>query len=95
TLRLLVAPEVALFRACATDQTLNALYLVTEYVAGQSLANRINGLPVPVEDVLVLLRRVATGLKAAHDLNIIHRDISPDNILLPERRFDLAKIIDF
>ncbi len=95
TLRLLVAPEVALFRACATDPDLNALYLVTEYVAGQSLANRINGVPTPVEDVLVLLKRVATGLKAAHDLNIVHRDISPDNILLPERRFDRAKIIDF
>ena len=44
-LRLLAVPEIALFRACATDQQLNALYLVTEYVNGNPLTDRINGSP--------------------------------------------------
>jgi Protein kinase domain len=94
-LRQLAVPEIALFRACATDQQLNALYLVTEYVNGNPLTDRINGRLSHPRDVLKLLKRIGTGLRAAHDLNIIHRDISPDNVLLPSDDLERAKIIDF
>jgi len=43
----------------------------------------------------MLVRRLASGLQAAHDIGIFHRDISPDNIILPEGDIGRAKIIDF
>jgi acetylglutamate kinase len=41
------------------------------------------------------MRRLADGLRAAHELGAVHRDISPDNVLLPGGRLDQARIIDF
>jgi serine/threonine protein kinase len=43
----------------------------------------------------VLRRRIAPGLHAAHLLGIVHRDVSPDNIILPGGNIARAKIIDF
>ncbi|MBC7492980.1 MAG: protein kinase, partial [Novosphingobium sp.] len=40
-------------------------------------------------------RRIASGLKKAHDVGVVHRDISPDNILLENDRLDRARVIDF
>src|ERR1043166_9803664 len=44
---------------------------------------------------LTLLRRLASALGAAHELDAIHRDIAPDNVLLEGGRLKDAKIIDF
>ena len=41
------------------------------------------------------MRRVASGLQAAHERGIIHRDVSPDNIIVPLGDVARAKIIDF
>jgi serine/threonine-protein kinase len=41
------------------------------------------------------MRRVASGLNAAHERGIIHRDVSPDNIIVPQGDVARAKIIDF
>jgi serine/threonine-protein kinase len=43
----------------------------------------------------MLLRRLASGLRAAHQLGVLHRDISPDNVLLESGRIERAKIVDF
>ena len=43
----------------------------------------------------MLRRRVASGLQAAHDKGVIHRDMSPDNIILQDGDIARAKIIDF
>ncbi len=51
--------------------------------------------PLPFDKVCLLQERLAAGLEAAHRHGIIHRDLSPDNILIPEAMFSLAKIIDF
>jgi hypothetical protein len=45
--------------------------------------------------VLRLRDRLALGLAAAHELGIVHRDVSPENILLPDGNIDRAKLIDF
>ncbi|MGQ0588815.1 MAG: serine/threonine-protein kinase, partial [Sphingosinicella sp.] len=47
------------------------------------------------EELAGLLRRLASGLGAAHKLGAIHRDMSPDNVLLPGGDVHQAKIIDF
>ncbi|MEO3433953.1 protein kinase [Inquilinus sp. CAU 1745] len=71
------------------------LYLVMEYVVGPSLAETIRDGALPPGDIIRLRDRLAGGLGAAHVKGIVHRDISPDNIILPEGKLENAKIIDF
>ena len=47
------------------------------------------------EELAGLLKRLASGLSAAHRLGAVHRDMSPDNVLLPGGDVHQAKIIDF
>jgi len=69
-------------------------YIVMELIEGETLAAllRRNG-PMPVGDWLRLGMQVAEGLAAAHTAGIVHRDISPHNILVT--RDFVAKLSDF
>ncbi|CAO3449735.1 hypothetical protein [Azospirillum argentinense] len=71
------------------------LYLVMEFVDGPSLTALMRDGPLSASDAAVLLDRIAAGLAVAHEKGVVHRDISPDNIILPGGRIELAKIIDF
>ncbi|MEM0906660.1 MAG: protein kinase [Pseudomonadota bacterium] len=75
-----------------SDPVIGRPYLATEFVDGTALHD-MGGLER--DDVLALAERLADGLQAAHAVSIFHRDISPDNIILPERDVRQAKIIDF
>lgn len=77
------------------DPATQATYLAMEFVDGQALSDRLKQGPLPFEEVELLRRRIATGLHAAHLLGITHRDVSPDNIILPGGQVARAKIIDF
>lgn len=77
------------------DPATQATYLAMEFVDGQSLSDRLKDGPLPLEEVDLLRRRIASGLQAAHMLGITHRDVSPDNIILPGGQVTRAKIIDF
>ena len=46
-------------------------------------------------DVRKLCHRLASGLSAVHEAGAVHRDLSPDNIILPGGKVERAKIIDF
>lgn len=70
-------------------------YLVMEYVEGPSLADRLRRGPLSPLDVLTLRDRLAAGLGEAHRRGAVHRDISPDNVILPGDRIEAAKLIDF
>ena len=71
------------------------LYLVMEFVDGESLATILGRGRLEIDEVLGLRDRLAEGLAVAHDMGIIHRDISPENIILPDGRVEQAKLIDF
>ncbi len=68
------------------------LYMVMEYVEGTTLAQmmRRDGGPVPIPNLLRVMRDALDGLHAAHELrdargrlaNVIHRDVTPQNILI-------------
>lgn len=77
------------------DPATQATYLAMEFVDGQSLSDRLKDGPLSFEEVELLRRRIANGLQAAHLLGITHRDVSPDNIILPGGQVSRAKIIDF
>jgi serine/threonine protein kinase len=79
----------------AIDPVSETPYLAMEFVDGQPLSERIQQGPLSVEEVDTLRQRIGPGLHAAHRLGIIHRDISPDNIILPGGDPSRAKIIDF
>jgi serine/threonine-protein kinase len=79
----------------AFDPIVRRPYLAMEYVDGPSLAEHIRSRPLTVEQALFLKTRLAGGLQKAHEAGIVHRDMSPDNVILPYGRFEQAKIIDF
>jgi serine/threonine-protein kinase len=79
----------------SVDPEVGSPYLAMEYVDGQPLSDLIRDGPLPFEMVRILQRRLAGGLQAAHELGIVHRDVSPDNVILPSGNVARAKIIDF
>ncbi|WP_310497899.1 serine/threonine-protein kinase [Sandarakinorhabdus sp.] len=83
------------YRALAYDRGRNINYLVIEYVDGPSMAHVLTGDAADPALALRVLRRLALGLHAAHEAGVIHRDLSPDNVLLPSGNIERAKIIDF
>ncbi len=81
-------------------------YLVMEYVEGETLHRllRREG-TLPVKRAVRLLRQIADGVEAAHEIGILHRDLKPANIFLLQKSkkgdgfikvgdFGLAKIIN-
>ncbi len=69
------------------------LFLVTPYIDGGSLADKMRRGAIPPEETLKLLEQIASALDQAHRQGIIHRDIKPDNVLLNREGF--ALLADF
>lgn len=77
------------------DRGLDMPYLAMEYVEGEALSDILQRGPLTFEAIETLRRRLASGLQVAHEAGIIHRDVSPDNVILPSGDPARAKIIDF
>ena len=71
------------------------IYLVMDYVEGPALDLKMKQGGMSAPDLVAVCRRVADGLKVAHGRRIIHRDLSPDNIILRGGVPSEAVIIDF
>ncbi len=73
-------------------------FMVMELIRGESVLQRIKKIgKIPVQESLKIIREAARGLQLAHQKGIIHRDISPDNLLLVKLESDeeITKVIDF
>jgi serine/threonine protein kinase len=68
-------------------------YFAMAFVAGESLADRIESLPLSEDHAARLLLKVAEAMDYAHQRGIIHRDLKPANILIDES--GNPKITDF
>jgi hypothetical protein len=83
-------PNICMLHDVGEDGS--AIFLVMEYVAGTSLARRLEDGPLP----LPLVQRVAIGiadaLDHAHRSGVVHRDLKPGNIMLTR---DSVKLLDF
>lgn len=83
-----------LLKAIPHSRKRNYLYLVTEFVEGQSLLQWMRDNPTPsVEQVRSIISQVAKGLQAMHRNEMIHQDLRPHNIMIDTH--GVAKIIDF
>src|SRR5882724_388286 len=71
----------------------NTHFLVSEFVDGVSLRQRLNGDTVTLSETLEIALQIASALQAAHEAGIIHRDIKPDNLML--RADGYVKVLDF
>jgi serine/threonine protein kinase len=56
--------------------------LVMEHVSGKTLADHINGKPLPQSDVIRLGLQLTAALREAHASGVIHRDLKPNNIMI-------------
>ena len=83
------------YRVLADEPTLGILYIVTEFVDGKSLEDMLGQIRPSESELIAFTRRLAEGLKVAHEAGVVHRDLAPDNVLLPGGRLANAKIIDF
>ncbi len=75
------------------DRVGDTSFLVLELVPGETLAERVSRGPLAVEEALHVCVQIASGLEAAHEAGVIHRDLKPGNVkLTPEGK---AKVLDF
>jgi serine/threonine protein kinase len=69
-------------------------YIVFEYVEGETLKDRIRRLGrLPVVEAVAYAIEIARALGAAHERQIVHRDVKPQNVLLDEE--GTARVTDF
>jgi non-specific serine/threonine protein kinase len=67
-------------------------YLVMEHLEGKSLAERLVQGPLPLEQALDVAIQMADALDKAHGNGVVHRDLSPANVMLTRSG---AKLLDF
>lgn len=69
-------------------------YIVLEYVDGETLKDRIRRMGrLPVSEAIAYAIEIGRALQAAHERNIVHRDVKPQNVLIDEE--GSAKVTDF
>jgi serine/threonine protein kinase len=76
-----------------TDQ--GHVFLVMDFIDGPSMNDVMMRRRMDVRELMIIAHRVAEGLVAAHARGIVHRDLSPDNVVLRDGAPEKATIIDF
>ena len=85
-------PNAVKVYAADSDKGLN--YVGIEYIDGQSMQDWVDQIgTLEVGDAINVVLSCADALNHAHELNLIHRDIKPDNILVTKK--GVVKVADF
>ncbi|MCU0800686.1 MAG: serine/threonine protein kinase [Rhodobacteraceae bacterium] len=78
------------------DAALDRFCLIMEFIDGLPLSDHVKGSgPLSLPDAQKLMKRLALGLERAHKMEVVHRDLSPDNVMLKGGTIDDAVLIDF
>ena len=87
---------VRYFAYVPPDQNLNLHALVMGFIQGTKLSDAINDKGALTRDqVIKLTTRIADGLEGAHKVGVVHRDLSPDNVMLEDGDIGKPILIDF
>ncbi|MBI1765052.1 MAG: protein kinase [Acidobacteria bacterium] len=78
---------------CTAPETGGRHFIVTEYVEGETLRERLHSGQFEHELALEIAMQIAAALTAAHGAGITHRDIKPENLML--RPDGIVKVLDF
>jgi len=76
-----------------TGEFENTKYIVSEYVEGETLSERLHREPLNLKVALDIAIQITSALQAAHRASIVHRDIKPDNVMI--RPDGVVKLLDF
>jgi tetratricopeptide (TPR) repeat protein len=97
----LTHPNVVAVHGVGFDRDLGVHFLAMEFVEGRTLHDILQERgPLPAEEACNFIIQSCRGLQAAHERNIIHRDIKPGNLMLTPggvvkiTDFGLAKVYD-
>ncbi len=71
----------------------NCLFIVTEFIEGETLRRKMVGGKVSISETLEIASQIASALSAAHNAGIIHRDLKPENLMV--RPDGYVKMLDF
>jgi alkyl hydroperoxide reductase subunit AhpC len=77
----------------AIEESYGAPMIVMEYVAGETLAGRIQSGPLTPDAVAAIGRQIAAGMAAAHAAGVVHGDLKPANVMVMPN--GMIKIMDF
>ncbi len=81
-------------KPCAQTRQRNYMYIITEFIDGQTLTQWMIDNPKPdLETVRGIVEQIAKGLRAFHRLEMLHQDLRPENIMIDST--GTVKIIDF
>src|SRR5271157_1324188 len=77
----------------AIEECEGQYFIAMELLEGESLNEKINGHPLPLDKILDIGIQITDALDVAHGKGIVHRDLKPANIFITSR--GQAKILDF
>ncbi|MBM3754589.1 MAG: hypothetical protein FJW38_11490 [Acidobacteria bacterium] len=68
------------------------LFLVMEFIAGETLHQRLAAGPLPLPEALRIAAEIAEALEEAHSQRFVHRDLKPANVMIAQGH---VKVMDF
>lgn len=72
-----------------------SLYFVMEWIEGPTLSQYVGGNALPLDDALTICRSLLETVARCHALDIHHRDVKPDNIILRNGLTEAPVLVDF
>ena len=68
-------------------------FIAMEFVEGESVRDRVRSRPLPLDEALDITTQAAQGLQAAHEEDVVHRDIKSANLMRTKK--GRVKVMDF
>lgn len=75
------------------EESDDRLYLVLEFVPGETLSERLRRGPLTTQETLTVATQTASAFETAHERGVVHRDLKPANVLLSSS--GVVKVLDF